>query len=101
MAIYKGTALVSQVIGKLGVNDFMRWRNKLVVRVSPITVTDPGSASQGKMRDAMITSGAAWFGTLVEAQRIAWENFAKQAKFLQSLPNGIRQLPKGNGGNYS
>lgn len=101
MAIYKGTALVSQIIGKLGTQDFMRWKNKLVVRTSPLVVTDPHSTRQAVMRDALGTSSADWFSTLTADQRNAWESFAKQSHNKQEFPAGIRTLPQGNGGSYS
>jgi hypothetical protein len=101
MAIYLGTALISQVIGKLGVNDFMRWRNKLVVRMSPITVTDPNSPAQRVIREAMQALGPLWFDVLTADQRNAWETLALLRGRFQDLPQGIRRIPQGNGGSYT
>jgi hypothetical protein len=101
MAEYVGTGLVSRVIGKLGAHDYMRWKNKLIVRQSPAIVTDPNSAKQQIMRASLADSSSAWYGTLTAAQRANWEAFAILGLNSMDAPGGIRKLPQGNGGKYS
>lgn len=100
MAIYKGTALVSQIIGKLGTEDFMRWKNKNVVRVSPPVVTDPHSDRQTTVRDALGALAANWRTGLTAAQRTAWNIRALQQIRHKKLPSGILSVIGGNGGKY-
>jgi hypothetical protein len=50
MALYFGTALVSEIRGKLGNNIFYNWRNLLVVKSAEIAVTDPNSLPQQAIR---------------------------------------------------
>ncbi|MBA7615207.1 hypothetical protein ES703_22485 [subsurface metagenome] len=98
MAIYKGTALVSQIIGKLGNNDFMRWRNKNVVRVSPPVVSNPNSEHQEIVRDALGSTSYRWAHLLTQAQKTTWESYAPLSPGYKKTPAGIRQLMKGNDG---
>lgn len=100
MAIWKGTAAVSQIIGKLGNVDYMRWKNKNVVRQSPASVLNPNSDAQVVMRDALGQASIDWFKVLVQAQRDAWEAFAKSRNYYQKVPSGIRRLPQGSEQKY-
>lgn len=101
MAIYKGTALVSQVIGKLGENIFQRWKNKLVVKDAEISVSNPNSARQIAIRDALEWSTKAFNTTLTDAQREQWEVYCRACRGFKKKPEGIRQIIDGNDGKYT
>lgn len=100
MAIYHGSAVVSQVIGHLGGFDFMRWKNKNVVRIHPPIVSDPKSLKQIAMRAAVSQCGARWRTVLTPDQRTAWEAYAQTYRMRMDAPSGIRQIPQGNTGNF-
>ena len=101
MAIYKGTALVSRITGKLGTEDFMTWKNKLVVRKSPTTVTDPNSPLQAAIRQSMIDNGNVWSNTLTGPEKAQWESFALSKVYKEIVSSGERNLVAGNGGIYT
>jgi hypothetical protein len=92
MALYKGTALIRQIIGRLGENDFLRWRNLNVVRMSPVTVTDPNSLGQQLIRASIADSSTNWYSTLDSAQRAEWETYARNWPREEPTPAGIRRI---------
>lgn len=100
MAIYKGTALVKQIIGKLGNNDFMRWRNKNVVRESAPVVSNPNTEFQDAVRSALGGTATKWHNDYSETQKAAWGSFAQLSPGEKMLPGGILQEVKGNKGEF-
>lgn len=99
-AIWKGTLAVSQIIGKIGSVDYMRWRNKNVVRQSPPIVTDPKSLKQQAVRAALGGLSNRWRTVLTANQKAAWESYAQVFKTRYDAPSGIYQIPQGNKGNF-
>lgn len=100
-ALWRGTALISQIIGNLGEVDFMRWRNKLVVRQTPKIITDPNSPKQQIIRNAVAFASNRWRNVLTPAQRAQWNNHAQVHRSRYAQPAGIYRIPQGNNGNFS
>ena len=95
MALYKGTALVSSINGKLGDNIFTTWKNEKVVKSAPLSVNDPNTASQHGIRKVVGSSSSAWNAILTPEQRAGWETYARFLPNLQKNPSGIRRLAPG------
>ncbi len=100
MAIYRGTALVSQIVGKLGDNIFQRWKNKNVVKSAESSVANPNSVSQEAVRDALGFTSNRWANVLTAEQKTTWESYARKSPGYKKKPAGIRQLMKGNNGTF-
>jgi len=100
MAIYKGTALVSQIIGKLGDNIFQRWKNKKVVKSAEVSVENPNSDMQQMIRGALGFTSNRWANTLTAEQKTTWESYASKSPGYKKKPAGIRQLMDGNDGTF-
>lgn len=101
MALYRGTIAVSQIVGKIGDVDYMRWRNKNVVRQSPKIVTNPSTPAQQNQRIAMQVANSRFRNILNPDQRTRWESYAQrmQTRFVQ--PGGVRQIVQGNKGEFT
>lgn len=92
MAEVKGTALVSQIIGKLGEVDFFRCRNRMYARMSPISVLNPQTEKQTAQRNALGYSSHGWRKFLTVEQRATWESYACQLGRQEAIPSGWRTL---------
>ena len=101
MALYKGTALSSLVIGKLGDHIFQRWRNQKVVKMAEISVADPNTLAQQAVRNAVGTASSDWNLVLTDAERTSWNKYAQLLPNFRKVPAGIRQIIPGSYANVT
>lgn len=80
MALFK-SGVIASASGSIGGWVFSHNRGGMYIR-QRTTPTDPGSAPQVSMRNAMGALTTAWVETLTDAQRESWANYAANVSLL-------------------
>lgn len=75
MAVVKGPAFSIEASGNVGAINYTRWRGMAVVRAA-WTGTVPNTPAQMVIQTYMKDTTQAWGGTLTEAERQAWREYA-------------------------
>lgn len=77
MAKIKLSSPVSDVRGALGQDVYSNWKGISYIRRKALTISNPQSAAQTEVRNALTMYSRLWLSTLTDAQRAAWEEYAK------------------------
>lgn len=89
MAKVNNPALSLSASGTLGAINYTVWRGQPIARAKT-TLVCPMTTPQEKAQDAVTTASQGWSGTLTEAQRGYWEEFAKSQQLVNRLGNHYR-----------
>ena len=77
MAIVESPALSLQASGSIGAITFSRWRGRAVAKSKP-TASTSNTALQQTVRANMATLAGTWSTILTPAQRLLWDDIARQ-----------------------
>jgi hypothetical protein len=78
MAKIKLASPVSDVRGAIGQDVYSNWRGISYIRRKALSISNPNSLFQERVRAAFTDLSKLWLSTLTDAQRAGWEEFAQQ-----------------------
>jgi hypothetical protein len=94
MAKIKLTAPIADIRGQLSGVVYSNWKGSPYVRSMASAVSNPNSLFQERIRAALANLSKYWLSTLDDAQRAAWEEYAKErgSAFNAAMQKGYQDI---------